>query len=64
MPFSYIEYGFYIQFFIVVEYKHIVSDSGKKLTPASTQMWLPVPDDAEEQSALLEQLVAEASLRM
>lgn len=36
----------------------------RALTPAETQMWLPVPDEAEEQSALLEHLVAEAALRM
>lgn len=34
------------------------------LTPAKTQLWLPVPDTAEEQSALLERLVAEAALRL
>ena len=36
----------------------------RALTPAETQMWLPVPDDEEEQSALLEHLVAETTLRM
>ena len=36
----------------------------RALTPAETQLWLPVPDAEEEQSALLEHLVAEAALRM
>lgn len=36
----------------------------RALTPAETQLWLPVPDSAEEQSALLEHLVTEAALRL
>lgn len=35
----------------------------RALTPAQTQLWLPVPDDAPGQAALLETLVAEAALR-
>ena len=36
----------------------------RALTPAETQLWLPVPDTAEEHSALLEHLVMEAALRL
>lgn len=49
---------------VVIAAEEGAAEHLRALTPASTQMWLPVPDDAEEQSALLEQLVAEASLRM
>jgi hypothetical protein len=49
---------------VVIAAEERAAEHLRALTPASTQMWLPVPDDAEEQSALLEQLVAEAALRM
>ena len=49
---------------VVIAAEEGATEHLRALTPASTQMWLPVPDDAEEQSALLEQLVAEAALRM
>lgn len=49
---------------VVIAAEESAAEHLRALTPASTQMWLPVPDDAEEQSALLEQLVAEAALRM
>lgn len=35
----------------------------RALTPADTQLWLPVPDDAPGQARLLEALVPEAMLR-
>lgn len=34
------------------------------LTPADTQLWVPVPESAEERAALLEELVTEAALRL
>ena len=49
---------------VVIAAEEGAAEHLRALTPASTQMWLPVPDDAEEQSALLEQLVTEAALRM
>ena len=49
---------------VVIAAEEGAAEHLRALTPASPQMWLPVPDDAEEQSALLEQLVAEAALRM
>lgn len=35
----------------------------RDLTPADAQLWLPVPDDAAGQAALLETLIPEAVLR-
>ena len=36
----------------------------RALTPAETQLWTPVPATAEGRAALLEELVAEAALRL
>lgn len=36
----------------------------RALTPAESQLWAPVPDDAEGRAALLEELVAEAAMRL
>lgn len=36
----------------------------RALTPEETQLWMPVPDSAEGRSALLEELIAEAAMRL
>lgn len=36
----------------------------RALTPADTQLWMPVPDSAQGRAALLEELIPEAALRM
>ncbi len=36
----------------------------RALTPAASQLWMPVPESAEGRAALLEELVAEASMRL
>ena len=36
----------------------------RALTPAETQLWTPVPQSADARSALLEELVTEAALRL
>ncbi|MBR6668982.1 MAG: hypothetical protein IKL25_11605 [Clostridia bacterium] len=36
----------------------------RALTPADRQLWFPVPDSAQGRAALLEELVAEASMRL
>ncbi len=35
----------------------------KELTPIANQLWMPVPEDAAGQEALLEELITEATLR-
>ena len=36
----------------------------RALTPGETQLWMPIPSTAEGRSALLEELVTEAALRL
>ena len=36
----------------------------RALTPEETQLWMPVPDSSEGRSALLEELIAEAAMRL
>lgn len=36
----------------------------RALTPADTQLWAPVPDSAQGRRALLEELIAEAAMRL
>ena len=36
----------------------------RALTPAQSQLWFPVPESADARTALLEELVAEAAMRL
>ena len=49
---------------VIVAAEDNAAEHLRALTPAETQLWLSVPDEAEAQSTLLEHLVAEAALRL
>ena len=49
---------------VIVAASEDAEDILRALTEESAQMWMPVPEGADGQSSLLEELIAEASLRL
>lgn len=49
---------------VIVACEAAAEEHLRALTPADTQLWTPVPESATERAALLEELVAEAALRL
>lgn len=49
---------------VIVACEDSAKEHLRALTPADTQLWAPVPESAEKRAALLEELIAEAALRL
>ena len=49
---------------VIVAASDDAEDILRALTEEADQLWMPVPDGAEGQAALLEELIAEAALRL
>lgn len=49
---------------VIVAASDDAEETLRALTPAETQMWAPVPQTAQGRAALLEELVAEAAMRL
>lgn len=49
---------------VIVACEDAAEEHLRALTPADTQLWTPVPESAEARAELLQELVAEAALRL